>query len=250
MMKGKEKKMKETFDVQLTFKQKLFAFLILLPGFLFIFPMISKNIVLYLYQQGILGKEYLNLMLNLLVDVTLILLIFIVYKDFLKKTFIQFKEKWFSVFKFNITFGLLAYFSMNMFVGVIITILLKGETSTPENQQIVERLLDLYPVFMILSATVTAPFIEEFIFRGCIFTTFYKKHKFLAYVLSASLFGLMHTLPHMSVNFYEEAILSLSYISSGLLFTMICDKDKNVFSSMMMHSIVNSVAVLMILFVK
>lgn len=241
--------LKKEFDAQLSKKQIIFAIIVLIPGFLYIFPEITKFILLTSLKNGWIGPKYVNLILNLTVDVICLSLIFIIYHDFIKKSFIQLKLNWKNYLRFNLTFGLLIYFLMNLCVGIIISALLGGKDVNPGNQDTVEALLQLHPLFMILSSTIVAPFIEEFIFRGCVFTPLYKNHKILAFVISASVFGFMHTLPYMSSNFYREAVLSLSYISSGLYFCLIYAKHKNIFSSVMMHGIVNSIAVVMLFFV-
>ncbi|WAM36122.1 CPBP family intramembrane glutamic endopeptidase [Caldicellulosiruptor acetigenus] len=95
-------------------------------------------------------------------------------------------------------------------------------------------------VSMGISMALVAPFFEEFIFRGLIFGVMQKNRLniFVAIVVQALLFGLIHLNLYQGIfAFFIGIFLALALYWTG-----------SIWSSIVMHFTVNSLAVIVILF--
>lgn len=114
------------------------------------------------------------------------------------------------------------------------------------NQQAIERsLLSSSGIFMILVTIIFAPVIEELIFRKAMFRFF--KNQWLAMVISAVLFGLIHVSSETSfMAFFTNLI---TYSASGFALGYIYIRNKhNVWSVILVHAVSNAVSIAAILF--
>ncbi|MBO8157242.1 MAG: CPBP family intramembrane metalloprotease [Bacillaceae bacterium] len=103
-----------------------------------------------------------------------------------------------------------------------------------ENTQNLMNIARQSPAFLIVPI-LYAPILEEIIFRKIIFGTFYKRMNFfLAALLSAVIFGLIHLDP-------EHLLI---YSSMGLVFAYLYVKTKQIIVPIMAHLGMNTMAVL------
>lgn len=94
---------------------------------------------------------------------------------------------------------------------------------------------DLSFLTMVLCIAVLPAFVEEFVFRGMLFST-YKKSKMLpAIFLSAFLFGCMH----LNLNQFVYAF------ALGIYLAFLVEATGSIFSSMLAHFTINFIGVLM-----
>lgn len=167
--------------------------------------------------------------------------------QFFKKRFIYFLGIAFAGWIFNI------------FLGTIIEIIMELVKFTPrasQNQEAISETLK-YPLLAIPMIVIGAPIVEEIIFRGVIFN-FAKNLKLpgklniiLAFVLSSSVFGLIHVLmASITSGDTSELILGIPYIAAGFVLTLVYYKTKNIFVPIAMHMIQNGFAVIVMLLFK
>lgn len=125
----------------------------------------------------------------------------------------------------------LAYFGQ--FIASLIEINLLGITQNSANTQMIIEVTRAAPIFMIIPALI-APIVEEIIFRKIIFGTLYKKvNFFLAAIISALVFGIIHGEP--------EHILI--YSSMGFVFAYLYVKTKRIIVPIIVHMTLNTISV-------
>ena len=105
---------------------------------------------------------------------------------------------------------------------------------------------------MIFSVSIYAPFTEELIFRKSIkdMVISYKDSKITKYmyiVISGLIFGSLHVLG-MATSILDYLYI-IPYTSLGIAFASLYYKSDNIFSSMCMHRVHNTVAIILLLMV-
>lgn len=126
-----------------------------------------------------------------------------------------------------------------MYVGSIITMLLGGETNS-ENQNYIEELLRSSSSFLLIPVLcVIGPVVEELVFRGALQGALakLKMPKILSVIIAGTLFGLIHVMEA------GDYIQLPAYLFGGLAFGFIYFKSENIYVSMSVHIIYNSVSV-------
>jgi len=147
----------------------------------------------------------------------------------------------------DLIIGYIAIILLNIVVAIVIGILVYAlgiPSPQNENQEAVVAMLNTDMWLMIAIAVVLAPIVEELIFRGVIFAPLRERSRFLAYVISALAFALMHVLVTLLFSFTPVAFLvMLVYVPSGrcargfmseavafgLLFSCICSAILSLF---------------------
>ena len=109
--------------------------------------------------------------------------------------------------------------------------------TTSVNQQSLETLNAWYLVY---AAVIWAPIVEETIFRRCI-RLFIKNDK-LFIIVSALIFGLLHTISESSL--LNVIIVGLPYITLGGYLSYIYTKTNNMLSNIFSHMLINTFAVI------
>ena len=93
-----------------------------------------------------------------------------------------------------------------------------------------------------------APFVEEVLFRGLVFGCLKEASRIAAYIVSAALFSLLHVwtfaLWQWDVTYL---ILALQYLVPGLVFAWAFDRSGTLWTSILLHAIVNALALYVIL---
>lgn len=192
----------------------------------FIIPFLMKKLGI---EEG--GTSYI-LILTIVAFVGCFLIIFL-NKDLLKRDFGKFKEKlW-----LNILVAIALVFLMHGIL-YLVRIPLKNLSGME-----IEGVPNIPFYLMILSTLIplTAPFVEELIFRHHLFYRFENKIvKFIMFFVSAALFGLIHY-----NNFKGDLIQLIPYVVMGMVFNLIYLFYKNIWNSITVHMIFNGVNVIM-----
>lgn len=108
------------------------------------------------------------------------------------------------------------------------------EVST--NEQTVRTLIKYYPIYMTFSSVIYAPIVEELIFRKSIKKFF--NNGVLFVLVSGIMFGLIHVIStgNESLN---ELLMGIPYIIIGIDIAYIYYKTKNIFTTIIIHSMHN-----------
>jgi len=229
------------------FKKKLLPiilFLLLLGGmacFQYI-PALIFNINLDEFSQSMLVAYSASC------DVGFIIIIIAIYYRVFKRDFknyiCDFGDNFMRSFKYYFL-GFIGMIVSNLIITIFFSDAVAG------NEDAVRGLIDLYPLYMIFSVSIYAPVVEETIFRKCIKDSVlgFGDNKFTKYLyifISGLIFSSLHVLGVVSSNL--DYLYIIPYMSLGVAFAALYYKSDNIFSSILMHSLHNTAAIVLYLF--
>ncbi|TVP85200.1 MAG: CPBP family intramembrane metalloprotease [Acholeplasmataceae bacterium] len=156
------------------------------------------------------------------------------------------KNQWFSIIIVGYLYLLAGNLIANLLSSMLGT-LLQVESSVSVNQMTIIRTLHSNgAVFMIVSAVILGPIVEEMIFRKAIFGLITNER--IALTVSTLSFGFIHLIAEAS--FMQALVNGISYFVMGLVFGFIYIRNgKNIWPVIIIHIITNLVAVLGILYI-
>ena len=125
-------------------------------------------------------------------------------------------------------------------------------TATANNEETVREYINLYPLYMFFSVSIYAPFTEEMLFRKAIHDCFkpFKENNFNKYLyilLSGFIFAGLHVIG-LSDKLIDY-IYIIPYLSLGIAFASLYKKSNNIFSTIIMHSLHNTITILLYILV-
>ena len=219
-------------------------------------PIIYLTIVLLLFYSSSLFRLipiYLfNIDLNTCSDlvfnstrlfanaVTALILFFIYFKD-LKIDLKKFKNNFKEIISSSIKYWIVGFIIM-MITSMLIGIFSPINTST--NEEGVRSIIYSTPIIAFLMSSILAPFTEEIIFRKAFKDAL--KNKCLFIITSGVVFGALHVVGTI------ESLYGLLYIfpytSLGIAFALAYYKTNNIFSSIFLHFMHNTLVMLLVNF--
>lgn len=209
---------------------------------------IGKSILVfasYLILSLILGSLFGNYMESknfwvanfsaLAIELVILAIFIFIYRKKLAKDFKNFKKDYKKImdtsFK-NWLLGLVIMLVSNIAISMIV-----GDIAN--NEELNRSLLMSTPIYAIIAMVIIAPITEELIFRLSPRKAFTKKIPYLIY--SAIFFGAMHLLASTS---WIEILYIIPYGALGYFFAKSFYETDNIFSSISVHMIHNTIAVL------
>lgn len=216
--------------------KKIMIFIILFGIFLY------KDLV-FLIPFKLLSINYkelntnLQVLCSLLSSLFVIIIIVIIYHKYLKEKIIDFKKNFSK--RVDPAFK---YYMIGLCVMLISNILIMYLTPVNQanNEQLVQDMLRKAPILTFISATFTAPFLEEMLFRksfGDIFT-----NKKIMVFASAFVFGLLHVI--FSLKTPWDLLYIIPYGALGYGFAAGLSETDNVFSTIFFHILHNGILTL------
>ena len=166
------------------------------------------------------------------------IIIIIIYRKSLKKELKEFKDKGLSLINRNIRYYLIGLIVM-MFSNIFISIMINRGAAV--NEQIVQEELHKAPLYMIYSACIFAPFIEEILFRKTLRNVFPTNIVFI--IMSGLLFGYIHTLANATSP--TELLYIIPCGAVGSMFALMYVKEENIFVPILFHAFHNTILVIM-----
>lgn len=141
----------------------------------------------------------------------------------------------------GIGFG--AYQAGNLLVASL-TRLLAPDFANANDQTIQVMLQDhfwlLAPCIVIL-----VPIVEETLYRGLVFGSIRKHCRWLAYVVCASVFSALHVFSYIGTLSPLHLVISFfQYLPGGIALALAYDKSETLWSSILIHSTINLIALL------
>ncbi len=156
---------------------------------------------------------------------------------FLRREFDAFCDRPVLCFKeIAISYGLIL--ACNLLVNG--ALLLIGFGKNPNNSTVLDLVEDTTGN-MSAAVLFMAPVIEEIMFRGGIFSTLYKKSRFIAYVMTVGFFSLYHVWGYAILNPWNWVYL-LQYIPVSYLICRCYERTNSIWASILLHVINNGVA--------
>lgn len=221
----------------------ILVFVLLLLGMMY-FPQIPLKI----FNIDILKfSQNMKILYMFLSDVGFMIIIFVLYKDTLIDNFKKFIKEYHHNMDISIRYYFIGLIIM-MASNILITIFFQG--ASPNNENAVRELLDKFPLYMIFSVSIQAPFVEELIFRKSIkdICTTYKNNsltKYLFIILSGFIFAALHVVGVATSPL--DYLFIIPYLSLGITFAALYEKTNNIFLSMNLHFIHNTISVILLL---
>jgi hypothetical protein len=168
-------------------------------------------------------------------EVLMMALILIIYRKTLKKDFEDLKKNHKEYFKFGIKYYLIGLGIM-MFSNLLINLF--SSNGIAENEQTVRSLLQNNPLYIYFSAVIMAPICEELVFRKGIRNLIKNDTAFI--LVSGIFFGFLHITSFESL---VDILYIIPYSSLGIAFAYVLAKEKNIFSTIMLHLMHNGILV-------
>lgn len=225
-----------------------FGLIILLPSYL-VFGSIIVSAFLKFFLQ-LLSIQFSQLemsgYLNFCFDLLFIVVAYFILNKEIKEQWQEFKNKNLMDILNRVVWAIPLLYLANI-VGNFMTMIFTGSLSTSENQQIIETLIQELPFLMIVSTTILAPVLEEFIFRLLLFTGFYKYGRWIAYLVSAGLFGLLHVYQPLLQGQWSEILLIFPYLFMGGVLCYIYEKSDNIYIPILSHALINTISVILLM---
>lgn len=167
-------------------------------------------------------------------------IIMLCYKKTLIKDFKPYFKNFGKNFEYSFKYYLIGVGIM-IISNLIITLLFQGDLST--NETLVRSYINASPFLMAIDISFYAPLAEELLFRKTIRDVI--KNKWLYIFISGFIFGGIHVLG-------TEGLLGLLYLipycSLGFTFAYIYTKTDNIYSSIMLHFMHNTISLILLLF--
>ncbi len=192
--------------------------------------LLNVNLKTLSYKASLLG--------SLIASLILIVIIVIIYRKYLIEKLKDYIKHFSEYFDFGMKWWVVGLFAM-MTLNLLITNLTPLKEAT--NEVLVDNMLKKAPLISFLSATFTAPIIEEMIFRKSFADIFH--NKWVMVVASGLLFGLLHVI--FSFKSALDFLYVLPYGALGSSFAYVLKEKDNVLITITFHMLHNGILTLL-----
>jgi hypothetical protein len=190
------------------------------------YPLIMYNLIIYIPK--IVLKYIPVIAWILILDLILVFILYWFYRKDLKEEWIIFKNNWKKILEDNLPYWILGLLIMSI-LSIVIEIIISKEM--PENEKIVRDLLKSFPLYMIFSSVIVAPFTEEIVYRKIFKDVI--KNRYIYMTFCGLLFGLAHVI--FSYESAADFLYVFPYGALGTVFAYMYDKTKTIFTPMIFH---------------
>lgn len=208
----------------------------LLGIFLFFAIQIGFQIVFYdIFVQ----KNFLvNNILLLIMEFVLMSILILMNRKKLKNDYADFNENHKKYLKYGFKLWFIGLIIMMISNGIIAG-MTKGLAS---NEEANRQLMLQYPIYMVISTMMLAPFIEELTFRGNFKDSFKNKKVFILF--TAFVFASVHVLNGITSPL--ELLYYIPYGALSIAFGKIYMETDNIYTTMVIHSVHNSLSIILL----
>ena len=179
----------------------------------------------------------MKVVLSLFSSLILFCIYFIIYRKDLKRDFQDYRKNKEEYKDIGIRYWLIGLFLM-MIINYVLNVVLKAGGAN--NEKAIQQMIASFPILMLIEAGVIAPFNEEIVFRKTIKDTF--KNKWIFIILSFLLFGGAHVINSAKV--MTDYLYIIPYGILGASFALAYYKTNNIFTSISMHMLHNTILIL------
>ncbi len=174
-------------------------------------------------------------------DITFIIFLLSIYKkDIIKDFKNYFNKKIFNNIELSLKYWLVGV-SIMYISNIIISLIIPNTIST--NETLVREMINKYPIFMAFELSIYAPITEEIIFRKSIRE--YCNNKYLYIILTGLIFGGVHIISSLTSPIY--LLFLIPYSALGIALGALYYKSNNLFSTIVVHSIHNTISLILLL---
>lgn len=216
------------------------AILILIGFFFSSLIQLPIMFILGLTRENISANANANteVFLAIVSDLFLLVILIAIYFEDLKKDFLVFKKKYNEYLDTSFK-----YYFIGLLVMALSNVLIN--TLTPSNiasnEESVQAMIKASPFLTLICTGILAPFVEELIFRKSFRDAFNSKALFI--VVSSLVFGGLHVI--LTLKHLYELLYLIPYCSLGVAFCYSYVKTNNIFTTISLHAIHNTVITVM-----
>lgn len=193
---------------------------------------------------SLIGLSYYKMSLNnkitylLCYELVFILILFLIYRKRFTNDFKDYIKNFKPYARKYIEYWALAFGLMILSNLVIVNVF---PTSVATNQENVNAIMKVAPIYMVISSVIYAPVIEETVFRLSLRNIF--KNDKLFIIVSGLIFGGLHVIG--SFGKLVDLIYIIPYSIPGCIFAYTLVKSKNIFVPMSLHFFHNGFTMIM-----
>lgn len=173
-------------------------------------------------------------------DLIFLIIIITTYFKTLKKDLKKFFKNFLNNFETAFKYYLIGFICMVVSNLIIVTFI---NNAIAGNEEAVRSLINIAPLYMLFSVGIYAPLTEELIFRKGIKDIISNNKIYI--LVSGIFFGFMHVIG--SNPSPQDFLYLIPYSSLGIAFAYTYSKTNNIFSTIMMHSLHNTFAIVLYL---
>ena len=181
--------------------------------------------------------------LRIIPNVAQAILLIIIYRKTLKNDLKDFFKKFGDYSDTAIKYWILGFIAMVISNYIIIKL---SPVKIASNEQGVREIISSIPLLSFISICFFAPIAEELIFRKSFKDCFSSKWVFV--LISGLVFGALHVIG--SISSLYDLLYIVPYSSLGIAFALIYYKTNNIYSSIFVHVLHNTILVLLNIFVS
>lgn len=168
------------------------------------------------------------------------LAVVVIFRRFLYQSLVNFREHPLRG-AFTVLLGYLAYVSLSSLVMTGILYLRPDFFSV--NDAAIDAISETGYGLMAAGSVLLVPVAEECFFRGLVFSTLQKKHRWLAYSVSALAFAAVHVAGYIGSYDWELLLLCLvQYIPAGIALGWVYEQTDTICTPILLHMTVNALS--------
>lgn len=205
---------------------------------IFFFFAIQIGFQIVFYDIFVQKNFLVNNILLLIMEFVLMSILILMNRKKLKNDYADFNENHKKYLKYGFKLWFIGLIIM-MISNVIIAGMTKGLAS---NEEANRQLMLQYPIYMVISTMMLAPFIEELTFRGNFKDAFKNKKVFILF--TAFVFASVHVLNGITSPL--ELLYYIPYGALSIAFGKIYMETDNIYTTMVIHSVHNSLSIILL----
>ncbi len=164
-----------------------------------------------------------------------------IFRSFLRASLVA---AWRDIWNFiqAVVLGYVAYFAASKAVDFVMSWLVPGFANI--NDTSISAMAKSNYTLMAIGVVLLAPLTEEVLYRGLIFRNLWQSSRAAAYLLSMAAFAAVHVLGYIgSTDITTLVLCFIQYLPAGLCLAWTYTKADNIFAPVVVHAIVNAVAI-------
>ena len=193
------------------------------------------------WVNGQLADPIPEATLNFVFYLTNFLFIAGIFHSFLRDSFVA---AWRDIWNFiqAVILGYVAYLAATKAMEFVMGYLMPGFSNI--NDAAIAELAKSNYILMLIGVVFLAPVAEEMLYRGLIFRELLHTSKAAAYLVSMAAFAAIHVLGYIgSYDIGRLVLCFIQYLPAGLCLAWTYTKADNIAAPMVVHAIVNAVAI-------
>jgi len=140
----------------------------------------------------------------------------------------------------SVLIGFGIYYWATILLGILISRIDPNFANV--NDQAVAGIAQEYPRLIAFATVFLVPVVEETLYRGLIFQQLQRKHRILAYCVSAAVFSSIHVIGFIgSADWATLALCFTQYLPAGIAFAWAYERSDTIVTPILIHMIINQI---------